>query len=238
MQYLYCSIFSIKQSNMQQVGKTAIVFGPTGAVGKELIQLLISDDRYDKIIAFSRRVLNIEHSKLEVVLDTLIDLSKFHKVIVGHDLFCCLGTTSRKAGSRENYKKVDLEMPVKIAEIASANGVPNFIAISSIWAGKKGRGFYLDMKTEMEDTVLQFDFQKLSFVRPSVLLSKRDEFRLSEEAGKIVNSLLSWAMVGKMEKLKGVSTKDVASAMIRIINLDKPDIAYESDQLFRLANLS
>lgn len=220
---------------MQQVGKTAIVFGPTGAVGKELIQILLSDDRYEKVIAFSRRVLEVDHSKLEVILDSLTDVAKFHEKILGHDLFCCLGTTIRKAGSRPEFKKVDLEMPVKIAEIASSNGVPNFIAISSIGAGKKGRGFHMDVKTEMEDEVLQFDFEKLSFVRPSLLLSKRDEFRLSEDAGKVVNSLFSWAMVGKMEKFKGIFTRDVASAMVKIINLEKPNVVYESDELVRLA---
>lgn len=221
---------------MQQVGKTAIVFGPTGAVGKELIQKLIIDDRYDKIITFSRRVLEVEHPKLEVTLDPLKDVAKFHDKILGHDLFCCLGTTSRKAGSRENFKKVDLDMPVKIAEIASSNGVPNFVAISSIGAGKKGRGFYLDVKTEMEDQVLQFDFNKLSFVRPSLLLGKRDEFRLGEDAGKLVNSVLSWAMIGRMEKYKGISTDDVASAMIEILNYEKPNIVYESDELYRIAH--
>ena len=222
---------------MQQVGKIALVFGPTGAVGKELIQILINDPRYEKVLAFSRRVLEIEHPKLEVILDTLKDPAKFHEKITGHDLFCCLGTTSKKAGSKENFKKVDLELPLKLAEIASSNGVPNFIAISSIGAGKSGRGFYLDVKTEMENKVLQFDFKKLSFVRPSLLLSKREEFRFSEDAGKVVNSLLSWAMVGNLEKYKGISTKLVASAMIEILNLEQPNIVYESNELMKIAGI-
>ena len=104
---------------MQQLGRIAVVFGPTGAVGKEVVQLLLNDQRYEKVIAFSRRVLEIEHSKLEVILDTLSDLGKFHEKINGHDIFCCLGTTSKKAGSRDNFRKVDLEMPTKLAEIAS-----------------------------------------------------------------------------------------------------------------------
>jgi uncharacterized protein YbjT (DUF2867 family) len=222
---------------MEQVGKTALVFGPTGAVGKELIQILLDDQRYEKVLAFSRRVLEMEHPKLEVILDTLNDLGKFHDKIIGHDLFCCIGTTSKKAGSRDNFKKVDLEMPAKLAEIASSNGVPNFIAISSVGAGKPGRGFYLDVKTEMENQIIQHDFKKLSFVRPSLLLSKRDEFRFSEDAGKVVNSLLSWAMIGNLEKYKGISTKVVASAMIEILNLKQPNIVYESDELVRIASI-
>jgi len=126
-------------------------------------------------------------------------------------------------------------MPVKLAEIACANGVPNFIAISSVGAGKPGRGFYLDVKTEMENKVLQYDFKKLSFIRPSLLLSKRDEFRLSEDAGKIANSLLSWAMIGSMEKYKGISTQTVASAMVEIMNLEQVSIVYESNELVQVA---
>jgi uncharacterized protein YbjT (DUF2867 family) len=216
---------------MERIDKTAILFGPTGAVGREVLQLLLGDHRYEKVIAFSRKVLPIEHPKLEVVLDTLSNLDKLSDRIMGDDLFCCLGTTSRKAGSREAFKKVDLEMPVTLARIASGNGVEGFIVISSVGAGKPGRGFYLDVKTEMENSVIQYDFKRLAIVRPSLLLSKREEFRISEEAGKVLNSALGWAMSGNLKKYKGISTVDVARAMIEIMNMDKPNLIWESDEL-------
>jgi uncharacterized protein YbjT (DUF2867 family) len=216
---------------MERIDKTAILFGPTGAVGREVLQLLLGDHRYEKVIAFSRKVLPIEHPKLEVVLDTLSNLDKLSDRIMGDDLFCCLGTTSRKAGSREAFKKVDLEMPVALARIASGNGVEGFIVISSVGAGKPGRGFYLDVKTEMENSVIQYDFKRLAIVRPSLLLSKREEFRISEEAGKVLNSALGWAMSGSMKKYKGIQTSDVARAMIEIMNRDKPKLIWESDEL-------
>lgn len=216
---------------MERIGKTAILFGPSGAVGKEVLHLLLGDHRYEKIIAFSRRVLPVKHPKLEVVLDTLSSLDDLSDKIRGDDLFCCLGTTSRKAGSREAFKKVDLEMPVALARIASGNDVEGFIVISSVGAGKPGRGFYLDVKTEMEDSVIQYEFKRMAIVRPSLLLSKREEFRISEEAGKVLNGALGWAMSGSMKKYKGIRTADVARAMIEIMNMQKPKIVWESDEL-------
>ena|SRR6056297_2221272 len=220
---------------MERIDKTAMLFGPTGAVGRELLHLLLNDHRYEKIIAFSRKVLPVEHPKLEVVLDTLTNLENLSDKIRGDDLFCCLGTTSRKAGSKEAFKKVDLEMPAALARIASGNGVEGFVVISSVGAGKTGRGFYLDVKTEMEDRVIQHDFKRLAIVRPSLLLSKREEFRLGEEAGRVLNIALGWAMTGSMKKYKGIAVTDVARAMIEIMNMAKPNLIWESDDLQSLS---
>jgi nucleoside-diphosphate-sugar epimerase len=219
---------------MQVVGKKAILFGSTGAVGKELLHLLLSDHRYEKIIIFSRKVLPIEHPKLEIVLDSLTNLDDLSEQILGDDLFCCLGTTSRKAGSKEAFKAVDLEMPSALARIASGNKVDGFIVISSIGAGKKGRGFYLDVKSEMEDAVIQYDFKRLAIIRPSIIIAKRDEFRLGEESGKLLNTLTSWAMRGKLEKYKGINAQEIARAMIEIMNIEKPKVFWESDDLMAL----
>jgi nucleoside-diphosphate-sugar epimerase len=214
---------------MEKIGKTALLFGATGAVGKEILHLLINDHRYEKVIAFSRKVIPLEHPKLSVVLDSLSRLDDLADKIEGDDLFCCLGTTSRKAGSKEKFKQVDLEMPADLARIASSNDCDGFIVISSIGAGKPGRGFYLDVKTMMEDRVIQYDIKRLSIVRPSLLLASRGEFRFGEEAGRVLNTLTSWAMRGKLEKYKGIKTVDVARAMIEIMNLDKPKLIWESD---------
>ena len=89
----------------------------------------------------------------------------------------------------------------------------------------------------MENRVLQYNFNRLSFVRPSLLLCKREEFRIGEEAGKALNLLFGWAMVGRLEKYKGIETKTVAKAMIEILNLNSQKIVYESDELARIALL-
>jgi uncharacterized protein YbjT (DUF2867 family) len=216
---------------MEQVGKTALLFGATGAVGREVLNLLINDHRYDRIVVFSRRVIPVEHPKLEVILDALSDLDRIADKIRGDELFCCVGTTSRKAGSREAFKKVDLDIPVNLARIASANEVDGFIVISSIGAGNRKAGFYLAVKTEMEEQVIQYDFKRMAIVRPSLLLSKRDEFRFGEEAGKVLDKALGWAMKGTLQKYRGIRTDDVARAMISIMNMNQPKITWESDDL-------
>ncbi len=216
---------------MKRIDKKAIVFGATGAVGKEVLNLLIKDERYEKVVVFSRRYLEVNHEKVEVILDPLNDLDSLRENITGDDLFCCLGTTSRKAGNRENFRKVDLEMPVTLARIASANEVEGFVVISSIGAGKMGRGFYLDTKTEMENEVKKYPFERLSVIRPSLLMAHRDEFRFGEEAGKVLDSLFGWAMVGKMKRYRGIDTHIVARAMVAIMNLQDPKMVYESDEL-------
>lgn len=220
---------------MERVGKTALVFGTTGAVGKELLHLLLQDHRYDKILAFTRRVIPIEHPRLEIVLDALTNLDALAGQIKGDELYCCLGTTRRKAGSREAFRRVDLEMPASLAGIAFQNKVDGFIAISSVGAGKSGRGFYLDVKSAMEDKLIQYSFPRLAIVRPSLLLAKRDEFRISEESGKILNTLTSWAMVGKMARFKGIQAETVARAMISIMNMEKPKVFWESEELQSIA---
>jgi uncharacterized protein YbjT (DUF2867 family) len=216
---------------MEKTGKTALVFGPTGAVGRQLLDQLLNDERYVSVVAFSRRPIPLDHPQLEQVIDPLTDLSAIAARITGDELFCCLGTTRKKAGSREMFRRVDLELPVEIASIASSNGVAGCIAVSSIGAGKKGRGFYLDTKTEMEQRISGYHFDRLSFVRPSLLLGERDEFRLSEETGKLLNTLFSWTMIGKLRKYRGIRTDTVAAAMIYIMNLEQPRRTYESNEL-------
>jgi uncharacterized protein YbjT (DUF2867 family) len=216
---------------MEQVGKTALLFGATGAVGSQVLHLLINDHRYDRIVVFSRKVIPIEHPKLEIILDAMSDLDRIAEKIRGDDLFCCIGTTSRKAGSREAFRKVDLDIPVNLARIASGNGVDGFIVISSIGAGNKKTGFYLAVKTEMEEQVIQYDFKRMAIVRPSLLISNRDEFRFGEEAGKALNSLLGWAMKGNLKKYQGIRTDDMARAMIEIMNMEQPQLTWESDEL-------
>jgi hypothetical protein len=88
----------------------------------------------------------------------------------------------------------------------------------------------------MEEKVSQYKFKRLAIIRPSLLISNRDEFRFAEEAGKVLNSLLGWAMRGNLQKYRGIRTDVVARAMISIMNMDSPKRIWESDELHRLSN--
>jgi len=211
--------------------KTAIIFGATGLVGSYVLNYLLYDDRYEKIKIFTRKPLNINHSKIEETIIDILNFDSYSDKIKGDDLFCCIGTTRGKAGSKENFKKIDFLVPVKIAEIAYNNGVDNFIVISSIGANHKSKIFYLKVKGMMEEEVKKFKFKKLFILRPSMLLGKRNEFRLLEEIGKILMRLFGFLMVKQFKKYKGIKASTVARCMINLANCTTGKTVIESDEI-------
>jgi len=210
---------------------TAIVFGASGAVGSQLLRQLIEEQRYDRVIAFVRRPIELRHYSLEVIIDPLENPENIADQIKGDHLFCCLGTTSRKAGSKEAFRKVDHDLPVALASIAARNGVSTFIVISSIGAGDGAKGFYLKTKTDMEEGVKGSSFESLAILRPSLLLGPRNEFRFGEAAGKVLNFILNPLLIGKLRRFRGIQTSVVARAMITIANTGNGFRVYESDEI-------
>lgn len=212
-------------------GKTAIVFGGTGLVGAKLIKKLIKDDSYKEIRTFSRRELSITNPKINEIHSDVLNMNGQYDLIKGDDLFFCIGTTIKKAQSKENFNKVDYILPVRIAKIASDNKVANFIAISSLGSERYTNNFYLSTKRKMEQDVQQFKFEKTAFIKPSLLLGEREEFRFLEKVSKIFLKIAKPFLIGKSEKYKAINSEVVARAMIRIANTKSDKKYYESDEL-------
>ncbi|MEA1887307.1 MAG: NAD(P)H-binding protein [Bacteroidota bacterium] len=215
------------------MNKIAIVFGATGLVGSELIYHLIKDVRYKAIKVFTRRDLNIEHIK---VVEKIVDVEKveeYSEDIKGDDLFICLGTTRRKAGSVKRMKDIDRHLPVKIAKAALANGVKNMAVISSIGANPEARNYYYRIKGNMEKDLMGLDFSRMLILRPSILLGKRDEVRIFESIGKTLIKGFGFLFTGKKRKYRGIRTRDVAYAMVKEINNVNGKEIYESDEIMR-----
>ncbi len=211
--------------------KTAIIFGATGLTGSLVLKKLIRDERYEKIRVFTRSEPEIKSDKMEVIKTDLENLEQYSDEIAGDDVFCCLGTTIKKAGSKENFKKVDLDWPALIAKIASKNNVPNFLLISSIGADPESANFYLRTKGEAENAVRQNDFHKVVILRPSMLLGKRSEFRFFEELGKLVMVPLKFLFIGKLRKYRPINSERVASAMIKFANITTSKYVFESHEI-------
>ncbi len=211
--------------------KTAVIFGATGLTGSIVLKKLIQDERYEKVKVFTRSEPEIKSDKLEIINTELENLELYSDKISGDDVFCCLGTTIKKAGSKENFKKVDLEWPALIAEIASKNKVPNFLMISSIGADPESSNFYLRTKGEAERAVRQHDFNKVIILRPSMLLGKRREFRFFEELGKIIMVPLKFLFRGKLRKYRPINSERVASAMIKFANITTSKYVFESHEI-------
>ncbi len=212
--------------------KTAIVFGATGLIGSILLKQLCESPVYSQVITFSRKSLEFNHPKLKEVFNFFTDLSSIKNSLHGDDLFCCLGTTIKKAGSQENFKNIDFDLPVQLAKMGEENKIKGFFVVSSIGADPKSSNFYLRTKGEMEKEVLDFNIPKIAVVRPSMLLGKRNEFRFGEKIGKIIMKSISVLILGKYRKYRAIKAETVAKALILIANDDSCDQdIYESDEL-------
>jgi uncharacterized protein YbjT (DUF2867 family) len=211
--------------------KTAILFGATGLTGTQVLKNLIRDERYEKIKVFTRSAPEIKSPKIKVFNTSLEDIDRHGNEIRGHDLFCCLGTTIKKAGSRRNFRKVDYEFVVKIAGWAAGNEVPCFLVVSSIGANPDSSNFYLRTKGEMERDVLELGFNKAVILRPSMLLGKRGEFRFAEEAGKVFMRLIRPVLRGKLKKYRAIEAGKVAVAMVELANIPATKVIFESDEI-------
>ena len=216
--------------------RTAIVFGATGLIGKSLIEELCFSESYDLIKIFVRnKTINSGNGKIKEFIVDFTKLPEYSDKITGNDLFICLGTTIKKAGSVARMEEIDRDLPVKIASIAFANGVDKLAVVSSLGADHSSANYYLRIKGEMETGVLAFNFKTVAIVRPSILFGLRKERRTGEEIGKIMMRLFGVFLFGKFLKYRGIEGKDVAKAMIRILHEKSGKEIFESDRLQKIS---
>jgi len=207
--------------------KTALIIGASGLIGQQLVQQLLEDERYEKVTALVRKPLDIEHDKLT---QTRYDFDwPDADLAIGEELFCCLGTTIKKAGSQANFRKVDYDCIVETAKIALANGTKKIAIISSIGADKDSSIFYNKVKGETEEALRKLKYEACYVLRPSLLMGARDELRMGELVGKLAMTAFSFAVP---KKYKGIEGKQVAKAMIAVMQSDKTGFQIlESDEL-------
>lgn len=215
--------------------RTAILFGATGLVGSQLLEILIKEEEYAKIIVFSRRPVKSESPKVQEILTDFVDVKPLEGYFKGSDIFCCLGTTIKKAKSKESFRQVDFDLPVVLASIASRKPVNRFVVISSIGANAESRNFYLRTKGEMEQAVRGILGENVFIVRPSMLLGMRNETRFGEILGKWGMALLSPVLIGKLARYKGIKASGVARAMVWLAIHETGSQIIESDQLYKLS---
>lgn len=198
--------------------KTAIVFGATGLVGSHLLTLLEQDSRYSHIKVFGRSKPKYTTDKIEFFLGDLRNPERLAFQLTGDDLYICLGTTIKAAGSKPEFRRIDLDLPVKVAELAKKNGISTIAVISSLGAHANSRNFYLSVKGEMENQLIALNFPQTVILRPAMLLGKRNEFRLGEAIGKPIFKAFGFLFHGKLRRYRPVEASDVAATMLRIAN--------------------
>ncbi len=213
--------------------KTAILLGATGLTGGKLLELLIEDRSYSKVILISRNSVNKTHPKIEEHLIDVLQLEENDGLVKGDVLFCCVGTTNSKTKDREKYKAIDHGIPVSAARIAKKNGVKVFMVLSAIGASKSSRVFYNRIKGEMERDVLAAGIPKTYILRPSLIGGSRDEFRLGESVAKFFMETFWFAIPAKY---RVISPQTIAQAMLELSRKDESSGVITSDRIEEIAN--
>ena len=214
--------------------KTALLFGASGLVGSHLLNQLIKDTNYSKIKLFVRSVPEISDPKVQIIKTDFNNLKKQKEDIKGDDCFFCIGTTTKNSPNKDEYRKVELDIPEEIAKIAKSNLVNSFIFVSALYANPKSSGDYVRFKGLVEEELKRLNFPKLGIMRPSFLMGNRKEKRVGEKIGIFVFKLLSPLLFGPLKKMRPIHSETVAKAMIIIANENLQKKTFESNEIAEL----
>jgi uncharacterized protein YbjT (DUF2867 family) len=217
--------------------RVAILLGASGLVGGFCLRALVDDARYTRVMLFGRRIMPaLTRAKVAQRIADLTTLSadNFHGA---QDVFSTLGTTIRKAGSEAEFRRIDLELPLRLASEAVKGGAEQFVMVSSVGADPHSKNFYLRTKGEMEQEVAKLPFRAIHILRPSLLLGKRQEFRLGEAIGMKVAPALDLLTLGKLRRYHSVHAEIVGRAMVAAAKQGGTGVLiYEYRQIVSLAS--
>jgi uncharacterized protein YbjT (DUF2867 family) len=212
--------------------KKVAIIGASGLTGNYLLNILLESNEVSEIVSLTRKKTRFSSTKL-IEVETGFSKEEIEGLTLQFDVvFCCIGSTIKKAGSKEEFRRIDLEIPILLAERAKFFKTKKFILISSLGANSSSSNFYLKTKGEVEDEILKLNFEHTHFVRPSLLLGKREEKRTGEKIGQLAGRLIGFIFFGPLKKYKLIDAKKVALAMFIIANKDSAKIIYENDELF------
>jgi uncharacterized protein YbjT (DUF2867 family) len=213
--------------------RTALLAGGTGLTGGHLLSLLLADSRYTRVHALVRKSGLPPHPRLQ---EHVFDYDHPGKLSAIDDVFCCLGTTIRKAGSQVAFRKVDFDYVVSLARLARESGAKRFLVISSVGANAHSAVFYSRVKGEMELALRDIGYEELHIFQPSLLLGNRAESRRAERAGIAASGVIAPLMFGPLRKYRPVEAQTVAVAMLNAAwGHRRGTHVYASDRIVELA---
>lgn len=196
-------------------GRSALVAGSTGLTGTAVVDLLAAGSHYANLFALVRRSSAVVPKGVSAVKVDFDKLGEGEPLPAVDDVYICLGTTMKIAGSKENFRAVDFDYVVRVAEQARAGGATRLAVVSSVGASVQSRTFYLRVKGEMEAAVSDLGFERLTILRPSLLIGARPtDKRLAEGISRRIMPLIDPLLRGRMSRYRSVSGERVARAMI------------------------
>ena len=219
--------------------RNALLLGATGLIGGALLPKLLDNKEYDRVYVVVRGRISIEHPKLVQVISAMTNDAEIELAlaeITASDVYCCLGTTIKKAGSQASFRYVDVELPLKFAKFMQVRGMNHFLIVTAIGTDVNSSIFYAQMKGLVEQQLKEMRIPRLTILRPSLLLGNRHEFRLGEKISIIISSMFTFAMIGPLKKYKPIHASRMADAMFMLAmhenekNSDTPIVAVLENQ--------
>jgi uncharacterized protein YbjT (DUF2867 family) len=194
--------------------KRVLVAGATGLIGSELIKLLLVNPHIGQVVAISRSQFKSHHPKLKHLIISFEELEKIVDEFYGDSIFCCLGSTIKKTPDLQDYKRVDHDYPIKLAELSQQCDVSQFHLVSALGANPQSRQFYLRMKGETEQAIKKIFNKSLHIYQPALLTGNRLEERRFEKTFIFMMKVLNPFLVGGLKKYRSIKAATVAKAMI------------------------
>ncbi len=190
--------------------RTALILGASGLTGQVLLQLLLADALYSTVTIYVRKQVLINHPKLQ---QQIVNYDKLDSAVQADDVFCCLGTTIKKAGSQQAFRQVDLVYPQKVAELQKNAGSKRFLLISAVGADEQSSIFYSKTKGQVEKAITVLEYPCTCIFRPSLIMGERSERRVGEKIGIFLAKIIGPVLVGPLKKYQPVSALGLAKAM-------------------------
>jgi uncharacterized protein YbjT (DUF2867 family) len=214
------------------MAKTALIAGASGLVGSCLVRALIDSPDYGSVISLGRHGIGWSHPKLNQITVDFGALQALPEDLRADDIFCTLGTTIRKAGSPEAFRKVDLDIILQLARVGLARGARTFTVITSIGADPQSRFLYTRVKGELEQALRGLRYPSLTILRPSLILGHRPEHRLGETFAEVFLLIARPLLIGSWKKYRAVEASAIARAMVAAAQTPRPGARIlESDQI-------
>lgn len=197
---------------MASEDRAALILGATGLIGGQLLRQLLASPGSSSVTALVRRPSGQSHPRLVERVTDFSDLDALNTPAFA-TVFCALGTTIKIAGSREAFRRIDYELPLRLARWARGRGAEHFVLVSSVGADPASPSPYLRVKGELEREIATLGFPAVDIFQPSVLLGPRSGFRFAESISKIALQAVPFLLAGGLRKYRAVQARDVAAAM-------------------------
>jgi uncharacterized protein YbjT (DUF2867 family) len=207
--------YSRSALEIQQHSKVAVLFGASGLIGNCCLRRLLVHQAYEKVISIGRTTIKATHPKLIHYEVDMSNPENYRHLLQGDDLFICLGTTMKKAGSKEVFYEIDHDLIFTIAKTGSLQNVNQLIFVSALGADSKSFIYYLKVKGQLEDDVRRLPFWGIHIMRPSILLGNRDESRPLEKVTGRLSKGLQYFSGSILGDIAPVDADDVAKAMVQ-----------------------